>query len=127
MYIFLLICHVIACFFLITVVLLQAGRGGGFSDMMGGGQPQSVFGTQTNKFMVRATEVFAVMFILTSLSLGILSTQRGKSLVEKQRFSNALKKSMPALPAQSTPAATPVAAPVESAAPAVVVTEEAKK
>jgi preprotein translocase subunit SecG len=90
---------------LITVVLLQAGRGGGMSDMLGGGQPQSLFGTQTNQFMTRATEVCAVMFIVTSLSLGIMSTQRGKSLVERNRFSRAMKASLPAMPGQKAPLA----------------------
>ncbi len=84
MYIFLIVIHVIVCLVLVAVVLLQAGRGGGFSDMMGGAQPQSIFGTQTNEFMTRATEVCAVLFIVTSLSLGIISTQRGKSLISQQ-------------------------------------------
>ena len=92
MYIFLLVIHVTVCFVLIGVVLLQAGRGGGFSDMMGGSQPQSIFGTQTNQFMTRATEVCAVLFIVTSLSLGILSSQHGKSLMEKRALLNVLKK-----------------------------------
>ena len=106
MYIFLLIVHVMVCLVLVAVVLLQAGRGGGFSDMMGGAQPQSIFGTQTNEFMTRATEVCAILFIVTSLSLGILSTQRGKSLMERRSLSGALKKVAAA------------AAPVPSAAPA---------
>ena len=98
MYIFLLVIHVIVCLVLILVVLLQAGRGGGFSDMLGGGQPQSLFGTQTNAFMVRATEVCAVVFIITSLSLAILSTQRGKSLVSKQRLLREIQSKMPVVP-----------------------------
>src|SRR4051812_20529851 len=92
MYIFLLIIHVIVCFVLVAVVLLQAGRGGGFSDMMGGAQPQSIFGTQTNAFMTRATEVCAVLFIVTSLSLGILSVQRGKSLMDSRSIINRINK-----------------------------------
>ena len=100
MYIFLLIVHVIVCIVLILVVLLQAGRGGGFSDMLGGGQPQSLFGTQTNAFMMRATEVCAVIFIVTSLSLAILSTQRGKSLVAQQRMIRELQSKIP-VPAQA--------------------------
>ncbi len=98
MYIFLLIIHVIVCLVLILVVLLQAGRGGGFSDMMGGGQPQSLFGTQTNAFMLRVTEVCAILFIITSLSLAILSTQRGKSLMAKQRLLNEIKAKIPTIP-----------------------------
>jgi preprotein translocase subunit SecG len=85
MYIFLIVVHVFVCLVLILVVLLQAGRGGGMSGMIGAGQPQSLFGTQTNAFMTRMTEVCAVIFIITSLSLGIMSTQRGKSLVDRDR------------------------------------------
>ena len=98
MYIFILIIHVIVCFVLILVVLLQAGRGGGFSDMLGGGQPQSLFGTQTNAFMLRATEVCAVMFILTSLTLALLSTQRNKSLVTNQRLMKEVSSQVPSIP-----------------------------
>lgn len=111
MYIFLIIVHVIVCLVLILVVLLQAGRGGGISDMMGGGQPQSIFGTQTNAFMMRATEVCAVAFIITSLSLGIITAQRGKSLVEKVTPTPV---SAPAAPA---PAPVPAATPAPASAP----------
>ena len=104
MYIFLIIVHVIVCFVLIAVILLQAGRGGGLSEIAGGNQTQSIFGTQTNAFMTRATEVCAVIFVITSLSLGVLSTQRGKSLMAKERMMHALKTNLP-------PAA--VAAPAE--------------
>jgi preprotein translocase subunit SecG len=108
MYVFLIIVHVIVCLVLILVVLLQAGRGGGFSDMLGGGQPQSLFGTQTNAFMLRATEVCAVVFIITSLSLAILSTHRSKSLLTNQRLIEDIKSKMPALPATPVaPSATP--------------------
>ena len=106
MYVLLLIIHVIVCLVLILVVLLQAGRGGGFSDMLGGGQPQSLFGTQTNAFMLRVTEVCAVLFIITSLSLAILSAQRGKSLMAKQSLLNEIKAKIPinAEPPAKTPA-----------------------
>src|SRR3990167_5271656 len=105
MYTFLLIVHVFVCFVLIAVVLLQAGRGGGFSEMMGGAQPQSIFGTQTNAFMTRTTEVCAVLFILTSLTLGIMSTQKGKSLMEKNRMVEVLTAPAP----ETKPAQTPTA------------------
>ena len=38
MYTFLIVIHVLVSFFLIAVILLQAGRGGGFSEMAAGGQ-----------------------------------------------------------------------------------------
>ena len=107
MYAFLIIIHIIACLVLIAVILLQAGRGSGLSDMMGGGQPQSILGTQTNQFMTRATEVCAIVFILTSLSLGIMSTHRGKSLIEKEMMARTLKESVPVIPDTAKEAAGP--------------------
>src|SRR3989338_10129178 len=86
MVVFLIVVHIFVCIVLILVILLQAGRGGGLSDIAGS-QPQSILGTQTNAFMTRATEVCAVIFILTSLTLGIISTQKGKSLMERQNLS----------------------------------------
>ncbi len=121
MYIFLIVVHVIVCLVLILVVLLQAGRGGGVSDMMGGGQPQSIFGTQTNSFMMRATEACAVLFIITSLSLGIITSQRGKSLVEKQGLDK-LKSKL----ATAAKTAVPPSAPASSVTPAAAASEPAK-
>src|SRR3989338_1737822 len=130
MYVLVLIIHVIVCLVLILVVLLQAGRGGGFSDMMGGGQPQSLFGTQTNAFMMKATEVCAVVFIITSLSLGMMSSHKGRSLVTGDAVARELQTQIPAIPAApdvavpDVPAAAaslpaPVAAePVSAEAPA---------
>ena len=113
MYVFILMIHVIVCLVLVFVVLLQAGRGGGFSDMLGGGQPQSLFGTQTNAFMVKATEVCAVVFILTSLTLGILSTQKGKSLVDRQKMLQQIQSKIPVVPQppEAPPKAPAVTAP----------------
>jgi preprotein translocase subunit SecG len=109
MYYLLIFIHVVACLFLILVVLLQAGRGGGVSDMMGGGQPQTLFGTQTNEFMTRATEICAAVFIITSLSLGIISTQRGKSLLAQRRALTA--------PVAAPQAEAPAEKPVSTTAP----------
>jgi preprotein translocase subunit SecG len=83
---------------LILSILLQAGRGGGLSDMFGGGvqQQQKMFGAQTNVMMARVTTFCAIMFIITSIGLGVITTQRGKSLVSptsiKPMFAEETKK-----------------------------------
>lgn len=98
MYVLVMIVHVIVCLVLILVVLLQAGRGGGFSDMLGGGQPQSLFGTQTNAFMMKATEVCAVLFIITSLVLGMMSSHKGRSLVANSSLIRDIQTAIPEVP-----------------------------
>lgn len=137
MYIFLLIVHVLVCLMLISVVLLQAGRGGGMSDMFGGGQPSSLFGTQTNVFLTRATEVCAVLFVVTSVGLGILTTRQSKSLMDRVNFppqaaspaaapkpidTTAVPPSATApVPAATSAAPAPVAPAVAETAPAAAV------
>ena len=121
MYVLVMIVHVIVCLVLILVVLLQAGRGGGFSDMLGGGQPQSLFGTQTNAFMMKATEVCAILFIVTSLTLGMMSSHRGRSLVAGNSLVHGIQTTIPEIPkapAEATPAAAP-AAPAAETVPVV--------
>lgn len=86
MYVLLIVIHVLACLILIAVILLQAGKGGGLAETFGGGGGgfQSLFGTKASTFLTRATAIFAVAFLVTSLSLAILSTKRGKSLLEQE-------------------------------------------
>lgn len=80
LYGFVLTIHLIVCFVLIAVVLLQAGRGGGFADATGGAA--QALGTRGATMLTRATAVCAVIFMVTSLTLAVLSAQRGRSLME---------------------------------------------
>lgn len=73
--------HVIASLVLIAVILLQAGRGGGLSETFGGSSTQSILGTKTSVFLKRATAASAVIYILTCLTLAVLTSHRGRSLV----------------------------------------------
>jgi len=75
--------HVVACLVLILVILLQAGRGGGLSEAFGGGSSQTIFGAKANVFLTRATTAAAIMFIITCLSLGIMTSRRGRSLIDR--------------------------------------------
>ena len=73
--------HVIVSLVLIAVILLQAGRGGGLSDTFGGSSTQTLFGTKTSVFLTRATAASAIIYILTCLTLAVLTSHRGRSLV----------------------------------------------
>ena len=104
LYAFILTVHLVVCFVLIAVILLQAGRGGGLTDM-GGGAAQSILGARGATLLTRATTVCAIVFMLTSLSLATLSARRGRSLMENVRPPRPVKTTVPA-PAAATPAAT---------------------
>ena len=73
--------HVLVSLVLIAVILLQAGRGGGLSDTFGGSSTQTLFGTKTSVFLTRATAAAAIIYIITCLSLAVMTSHRGRSLV----------------------------------------------
>jgi preprotein translocase subunit SecG len=72
--------HVIVSLMLIAVILLQAGRGGGLSETFGG-STQTILGTKASVVLKRATEVAAAIYILTCLTLAVMTSHRGRSLV----------------------------------------------
>ncbi|OGW76960.1 MAG: preprotein translocase subunit SecG [Omnitrophica bacterium RIFCSPLOWO2_02_FULL_45_16] len=83
LYGFVMAIHVIVSLVLISVILLQAGRGGGLSESFGGSQTQTILGTKTSVFLKRATAVSAVLYILVCLVLGVMTSHRGRSLVAR--------------------------------------------
>ncbi len=105
MYIFLIIIHVIASLVLIAVILLQAGKGGSLAETFGGGAAQNLFGTSASKILTKATTVCAVTFILTSISLSVLSGRKSESLM-RHVSSPAPVSGRQAMPASTTPKAT---------------------
>jgi len=74
------ILHVFVCFFLILVVLLQQGRGGGLGSSFGGGGAQVFGGRGAGNFMTRLTAICAAIFMLTSMSLAYLSSAGDREL-----------------------------------------------
>ena len=83
MYALVIVIHIIACFILITAILLQSGRGGGLAGLFGaGGATQTIFGARASTFLTRATTVAAIAFLLSCITLTVFSSRRGKSLLE---------------------------------------------
>jgi preprotein translocase subunit SecG len=72
--------HIIVCFVLIIVILLQAGRGQGLTGGTFGGNVQSLFGTKASSFLTKATSVCAILFLFTCIGLNILEIQKSRSL-----------------------------------------------
>ena len=74
--------HILVSAILILIVLLQPGKGGDLGSVFGGGTSESVFGASgAVPFLTKLTRLFAVVFFITSLSLGYFSVQKIQSSV----------------------------------------------
>jgi preprotein translocase subunit SecG len=102
------IIHILACIFLVLVVLLQTGKGADMGAVFGGSS-STVFGSSgAGNFLTKLTTATAIIFMLTSLGLTYFSSQRNSATV----FDAA-----PAV-APAAPQGEPPAAPAPEAAPA---------
>ena len=69
----LVVLHVLVCVSMLVLVLLHSGKGGGLSDMFGGGMGAAAQGsTVVERNLDRITVVLALLFTFTTLSLGLL-------------------------------------------------------
>lgn len=77
------IIHIIVSLLLILVVLLQPGKSGDLGSIFGGGTSESIFGSSgAVPFLVKVTRGLAILFMLTSLTLGYFAASTGgKSVV----------------------------------------------
>src|SRR3989441_2539249 len=114
MYLALIVVHVIACFGIIGVVRLQAGKGADIGSACGGAGSQAVFGSMgTPTVLGKITTVIAIVFTITSFSLALLGGERSSSVIREP----APAATTP-VPAPVTPATPPApAAPAAPAAP----------
>src|SRR5881397_2439848 len=115
MYYVLIAIHVLMCFGIIGIVLLQSGKGADIGSAFGGAGSQAVFGSMgTPTLLGKITTGIAIVFTVTSFTLAILGGERASSVV---REAAPPPSSAPA-PAGVTPAAPGGPAPTVPAAPA---------
>ncbi len=82
MHALIIIIHLIACFSLILIVLLQSGKGQSMGAMFGGSGSQALFGSSgAGSFLTKATTAVAVVFMLTSLTLAYVSNSGQESVI----------------------------------------------
>ncbi len=80
--VFLTIVHVVICFFLIVVVLLQSGKAADLAGAFGGMGSQTAFGPRGSATVLsKATTIAAALFMVTSLSLAILANRNAGSSI----------------------------------------------
>jgi preprotein translocase subunit SecG len=98
------IVHIIVCFFLIGVVLLQSGKSGDIAAAFGGQGSQTAFGPRgAATALTKATTWAAVVFILTSVTLSIMASRHinaGPTSVLEGVTPSQTQQGQPAAPAQ---------------------------
>ena len=113
------IIHVIVCLLLVLIVLLQSGKGADLAGAFGGGGSQTAFGARgTATFLSKLTTGAAIIFMATSFTLSLLTSQdKGRSIMQDAAASAPQEEA-----ASEGPEATPT--PQSSESPEVPVEED---
>lgn len=77
-----LIIHTLVCVFLIFIVLIQGGKGAELGAAFGGSSQTLFGGRGAATFLNKLTTVVAIIFMVTSLLLAVVSV-KGTSVVKK--------------------------------------------
>lgn len=97
----LIVLHVLVSVFIILVVLLQTGKGADIGSVFGSGGSQTVFGSMGGTtFLGKLTTAVAIMFMLTSFSLAVLSSKKGTTIMKDEKKA---EQTLPAKPAPAQP------------------------
>ena len=121
------ILHILVSIGLILVVLLQTGKGAEVGAVFGGSS-STIFGSSgAGNFLTRLTTVMAIVFMMTSLTLGYFTARRPSATIFDKR-APAVEPRAPVVPqapqqqpgaggAQSTPATPDKTQPEKPAVP----------
>jgi preprotein translocase subunit SecG len=124
--------HVLVCFVLILVIMLQSGNAADLAGAFGGAGSQTAFGPRgAASFLSRATTWCAIVFMMTSLTLSVrrgpseAGASTGSILEQTQKQAPAPAKPAPGgptapvqIPVEPQPSNAPASAPPQAPAPA---------
>jgi preprotein translocase subunit SecG len=101
--------HVLVCFVLVIVIMLQSGNAADLAGAFGGAGSQTAFGPRgAATFLSRATTWCAIVFMMTSLALSLKRAPAGAlstgSILEQTQQSAPAPAKKPSTPAPKMPA-----------------------
>ena len=123
MYTLTVVIHLIVCFLMIAAILLQAGKGAEIGAAFGGSS-QTVFGSRgPGTFLSKVTVGAAIIFMLSSLSLALLSKRENTSSAVIDLHTPAAQESSTPDASSNSPASSEEAQPAEESVPPAADTE----
>ena len=89
---------ILVALFLILLVLIQKGRGGGLSGAFGGGGGNTAFGSKTGDVLTWATSIVFGVFVLLAIILNLVAER-----YNNQKMSERQQQQQQTLPPGSAP------------------------
>jgi preprotein translocase subunit SecG len=77
-----IVVEVVCCLLLIGIILLQKSKSEGLGLAFGAGAGESLFGARAGNVLSKATVVLGVVFLASTLFLGILFAQKDKGIMD---------------------------------------------
>ena len=93
---FILIINIILAFLLVGVILLQRSEGGALG--LGVSQDNFISSRSAGSFLTRTTAIIATLFIITSISLTIISKEESSSTSVLEKVEEEKDSSEPEIP-----------------------------
>lgn len=110
----LVVMHILVCFLLVIVVMLQSGTAADLAGAFGGAGSQTAFGPRgATTFLSRATTWCAIFFMMTSMALAVKRAGPNAASI-----GSILEETTAPAPAKTTPAQSKPPAPASKPAPA---------
>ena len=108
------IIHVVICLILVVAVLLQSGKAADLAGAFGGVGSQTAFGPRgTATILSKVTTISAILFMITSLGLWMLSFKGERSVVKGEPAAEAVQTTTAPGTKPEEPAAAPAQKPGE--------------
>ena len=114
----LFVVQVLVALALIGFILIQHGKGADAGAAFGSGASSTVFGSRgSGNFLTKSTTVLAVIFLVNSMSLGYIATQRINAAGNQSLLESGLLDEVPAEEIQIPAIEDEIPAPVSSEIP----------
>ena len=95
------------CLFLILLVLIRKGRGGGLASAFGGAGGNTAFGSKTGDVLTWATSILFGVFLVLAVALNLLATKKHEVRIGPAAVSSATGSTLPQPPSTPEPGIPP--------------------